>query len=169
MIYKDISLTGPLSVILYNNAVIRRSITMLNVTKTIENGSALFALAGRLDTTTAPELEAKVKADLDGVTSLTLDIKELDYISSAGLRVLLSLQKQKHGNRTKMVQLISNCGMVQLLQKLVRRRQTGSLLRSSKKSSESTCFSPLFLHQKAIRKQKSTLLVQQTLCLISSW
>ena len=67
---------------------------MLNVTKTIENGSALFALAGRLDTTTAPELEAQVKADLDGVTSLTLDIKELDYISSAGLRVLLSLQKQ---------------------------------------------------------------------------
>ena len=66
---------------------------MLNINKTIENGTALFALSGRLDTTTAPELEKSLKESLDGVTSLTLDLKELEYISSAGLRVLLSAHK----------------------------------------------------------------------------
>ena len=66
---------------------------MLGIIKTIENGKALFALAGRLDTTTAPELEQELKASLDSVGELTLDMKELDYISSAGLRVLLSAQK----------------------------------------------------------------------------
>lgn len=51
-------------------------------------------LAGRLDTTTAPELDAELKANLPGVTKLTLDMKELAYLSSAGLRVLLAAQKQ---------------------------------------------------------------------------
>ena len=59
-----------------------------------QNGSALeLALEGRLDTTTAPELEKKLKASLDGVSELTLDFAGLEYISSAGLRVLLSAQK----------------------------------------------------------------------------
>ncbi len=66
---------------------------MLNINKTIENGHALFALSGRLDTTTAPELDQELKISLDGVTTLTLDVKDLAYISSAGLRVLLSAQK----------------------------------------------------------------------------
>ena len=66
---------------------------MLNIKKTIENGSALFMLGGRLDTTTAPELESELKSSLDGVSRLTLDLKELEYVSSAGLRVLLSAQK----------------------------------------------------------------------------
>ncbi|HAV00393.1 MAG TPA: anti-sigma factor antagonist [Lachnospiraceae bacterium] len=58
------------------------------------NGSDLkITLSGRLDTTTAPELENELKSSLDGVTSLTFDFKELAYISSAGLRVLLSAQK----------------------------------------------------------------------------
>ncbi len=48
---------------------------------------------GRIDTATAPEFEQKTKAELDGVTELVLDFSELNYISSAGLRVLLSLQK----------------------------------------------------------------------------
>ena len=52
-----------------------------------------IALTGRLDTMTAPELEAELKASLPGVTELTMDLAELDYISSAGLRVLLSAQK----------------------------------------------------------------------------
>ena len=75
---------------------------MLNISKKIENGAALFALAGRLDTTTAPELEQEVKASLDGVSELVMDMKELDYISSAGLRVLLSAQKvmNKQGSMT---------------------------------------------------------------------
>ncbi len=67
---------------------------MLNIEKTIENGTAAFALEGRLDTVTAPELEQALKEALDGVSELSLDFEKLDYISSAGLRVLLSAQKQ---------------------------------------------------------------------------
>ena len=59
-----------------------------------QDGSALvIALEGRLDTTTAPDLEKELKASLDGVTDLTLDRAKLDYISSAGLRVLLTAHK----------------------------------------------------------------------------
>lgn len=75
---------------------------MLDIKKNIQNGKALFALTGRLDTTTAPELEKEIKSSLDGVTDLTLDMKDLDYISSAGLRVLLAAQKlmDKQGKMT---------------------------------------------------------------------
>lgn len=66
---------------------------MLTINKTIENGSAVFALEGRLDTVTAPELEKELKESLDGVAELTLDFEKLEYISSAGLRVLLATQK----------------------------------------------------------------------------
>ena len=66
---------------------------MLNIKKTIENGSAVFGLEGRLDTTTCPELEIELKASLDGVSKLTFDLKDLEYVSSAGLRVLFSAQK----------------------------------------------------------------------------
>lgn len=66
---------------------------MLNIKKSIENEKVLLTLAGRLDTTTAPELEQVVKTSLSGVSKLVIDMKELDYISSAGLRVLLSAQK----------------------------------------------------------------------------
>ncbi len=63
-----------------------------------QNGAALtLALEGRLDTTTAPQLEAELKASLNGVESLILDFSKLDYISSAGLRVLLSAHKQMAG------------------------------------------------------------------------
>ena len=59
-----------------------------------QNGSALvIALEGRLDTTTAPDLEKELKESLEGITDLTLDLTNLDYISSAGLRVLLSAHK----------------------------------------------------------------------------
>ena len=51
------------------------------------------ALTGRLDTITAPELESSLKEDIDGVTELNFDFTNLEYISSAGLRVLLSAQK----------------------------------------------------------------------------
>ena len=59
-----------------------------------QNGSSLtIAVQGRLDTTTAPDLEKEIKSSLDGVTELIMDFEKLDYISSAGLRVLLSAQK----------------------------------------------------------------------------
>lgn len=66
---------------------------MLNIEKNTNEAGLTVALAGRLDTTTAPELEKELKASLDGVTALTIDIAALEYISSAGLRVLLSAQK----------------------------------------------------------------------------
>lgn len=66
---------------------------MLNIEKTVNQQSVSIALSGRLDTTTAPELEKAFNEVLDGATSLTLDFSELEYISSAGLRVLLSAQK----------------------------------------------------------------------------
>ena len=53
----------------------------------------LISLEGRLDTLTAPELEGMLKTSLDGVTVLKFDFSKLEYISSAGLRVLLSAQK----------------------------------------------------------------------------
>ena len=59
-----------------------------------KNGNALeIALEGRLDTMTAPELEAELNQSLGSVDSLTLDFSKLEYISSAGLRVLLSAHK----------------------------------------------------------------------------
>ena len=58
------------------------------------NGTALeIALEGRLDTMTAPELEAELNQSLGNADSLMLDFSKLDYISSAGLRVLLSAHK----------------------------------------------------------------------------
>lgn len=59
-----------------------------------QNGSALTVfLEGRLDTTTAPELEAEFTTALNGVDDLTIDFEKLEYISSAGLRVILATQK----------------------------------------------------------------------------
>ena len=58
------------------------------------NGNALeIAVEGRLDTMTAPELEKELNQSLSGADSLTLDFSKLEYISSAGLRVLLSAHK----------------------------------------------------------------------------
>lgn len=56
--------------------------------------AAVLSIAGRLDTVTAPELENYAGAKLDGAEALTLDCADLDYISSAGLRVLLRLEKK---------------------------------------------------------------------------
>ncbi|MBD5482266.1 MAG: STAS domain-containing protein [Lachnospiraceae bacterium] len=73
----------------------------MTITKNTENGVLTLALEGRLDTNTAPELEKEIGADLTAdVQSLILDLKDLEYISSAGLRVLLAAQKKmnKQGN-----------------------------------------------------------------------
>ena len=66
-----------------------------------KNGNALdISLVGRLDTTTAPQLDEVVTGELEGVETLNFDFAQLEYISSAGLRVLLSAQKimNKQGN-----------------------------------------------------------------------
>lgn len=66
---------------------------MLDIEKKT-NGNALnVVLSGRLDTTTAPELEKQLKDSMGGVEVLAIDMESLEYISSAGLRVLLSAQK----------------------------------------------------------------------------
>ena len=59
-----------------------------------------ISVTGRLDTTTAPELEAAVKTSLEGIRELTFDMSSLEYISSAGLRVLLTAQKIMSRNGT---------------------------------------------------------------------
>ncbi len=66
---------------------------MLNIKKELEGEKLTISLEGRLDTVTAPELEAELKDSLDPVKELVLDMAELEYISSAGLRVLLTAQK----------------------------------------------------------------------------
>lgn len=62
--------------------------------KKVKNGTELnLAVEGRLDTTTAPQLEAELKQSISGVETLVLDFANLEYLSSAGLRVLLAAQK----------------------------------------------------------------------------
>lgn len=62
--------------------------------KANKNSSTLeLSIVGRIDTTTAPQLEAELKREIGGVTELLLDFSGVEYISSAGLRVLLSAQK----------------------------------------------------------------------------
>ena len=73
-----------------------------------QDGSALtLAPEGRLDTITSPELEKALKESLDGVSELTLDFEKLDYISSAGLRVLLTAQKTM--NRQGSMKIVHVC------------------------------------------------------------
>ncbi len=73
-----------------------------------QNGTELeIALSGRLDTTTAPQLETELKHSISGVTALTIDMKELEYISSAGLRVLLSAQKVMNKQGTMVVRHVN--------------------------------------------------------------
>ena len=69
------------------------NVATLKISKASSGGSLTISLEGRLDTTTAPQLEAEVKSGLDGVTELVFDMAALEFISSAGLRVLLLAQK----------------------------------------------------------------------------
>lgn len=65
----------------------------MTINKSMNGTELVIALEGRLDTMTAPELEAELGKSLDGAESLVLDFSKLEYISSAGLRVLLSAHK----------------------------------------------------------------------------
>ena len=65
----------------------------MNINKTQEGSKLTVALEGRLDTVTAPQLEGDLRSSVNGVTELVFDLEKLDYVSSAGLRVLLSAQK----------------------------------------------------------------------------
>ena len=70
-----------------------KEITIMTIEKTLNGTELTIALNGRLDTTTAPQLEAELKRSVSGVEKLVLDFTALEYLSSAGLRVLLAAQK----------------------------------------------------------------------------
>ncbi len=74
----------------------------MTINKVRNEKELIVSLDGRLDTTTAPELERELKASYDGITSLVFDMANLAYVSSAGLRVILSAQKMmnKQGEMT---------------------------------------------------------------------
>ena len=69
----------------------------MKINYNVSDGNLNIALDGRLDTTTAPELESFINKNYDGVMALNIDCEGLAYISSAGLRVLLSAQKKTKG------------------------------------------------------------------------
>ena len=65
----------------------------MTIEKNLNGTELTITIAGRLDTTTAPQLEAEFKQSINGVEKLVLDFTALEYLSSAGLRVLLAAQK----------------------------------------------------------------------------
>ena len=79
----------------------------MTITKNLTGAALAITLEGRLDTTTAPQLEAELKQSLDGVTALALDMEKLDYLSSAGLRVLLAAQKQMNKQGTMVIRHVN--------------------------------------------------------------
>ena len=68
----------------------------MDINKVADNGKLKVAISGRLDTTTAPELEKEL--DFTGITSVEFDLADLEYVSSAGLRVILMVQKNMKGD-----------------------------------------------------------------------
>ncbi len=80
---------------------------MLNIKIDKVDEKMTVALEGRLDTTTAPELEKKLKEEIGDVTELILDLSDMVYISSAGLRVLLSSQKTMNKQGSMVVRNVS--------------------------------------------------------------
>ncbi len=80
---------------------------MLDINKALDGNEMVITLKGRLDTLTAPQLEEELGACLDGVEKLVFDFSELEYISSAGLRVLLSAQKTMNARGSMTVKNVS--------------------------------------------------------------
>ena len=74
----------------------------MTITKKQDAEKLTVELEGRLDTTTSPQLEAELQSSVNGITELVFDLEKLEYISSAGLRVLLAAQKvmNKQGEMT---------------------------------------------------------------------
>ena len=77
----------------------------MTIEKKIENGNVTIKVSGRLDTTTAPELDKALDSSLEGTKELVFDMTNLEYISSAGLRVILKAQKTM--NRKGAMKLIN--------------------------------------------------------------
>jgi anti-sigma B factor antagonist len=76
-----------------NIIILKKERTVMEIKKTKNGNELIFAIQGRLDTTTAPQFEAELKQNIDGAETLILDLVDLEYLSSAGLRVFLTAQK----------------------------------------------------------------------------
>ena len=76
---------------------------MINITKDLQDKKLVIGLEGKLDTITAPDFEKAVKENIEGVEELVFDQEKLEYITSAGLRVLLSAQKTMNEQGTMTV------------------------------------------------------------------
>jgi len=87
----------------------------MTIEKKLDGSKMTVAIKGRLDTTTAPQLEAELRSGLDGITDLVFDFTDLEYISSAGLRVLLSTQKTMNRQGTMVVRNV-NADVMEVLE-----------------------------------------------------
>ena len=83
----------------------------MNVTKTLENGILTVLLDGRMDTGTTPQVAEEIEVDIDNADKIVLDMKELKYISSAGLRLLLSLHKKMSAKGGMVVKNVNETNM----------------------------------------------------------
>lgn len=83
----------------------------MQINKQMEGTKVTYALEGRLDTTTSPLLEAELKENLEGVTDLIFDFSQLEYISSAGLRVMLMAQKMMNAQGNMIVKNVNEIVM----------------------------------------------------------
>ena len=79
----------------------------MQIEKTLDNAKLTMKVSGRLDTMTAPELESAITENITGVTEMILDFSDLEYISSAGLRVLLVATKMMKGKGRLVIQNIN--------------------------------------------------------------
>ncbi len=79
----------------------------MTVNKELNGSELVISVSGRIDTTTAPTLEGEIKDSLDGVQKLVLDIAEVEYVSSAGLRVFLSTHKTMSKQGSMVVKNVS--------------------------------------------------------------
>jgi len=88
----------------------------MKITQSREGTHLTLSLEGRLDTTTAPHLESEMKEILPDTEKLTLDLKRLEYVSSAGLRVILFAQKQMNKKNGEMIVMNANASIMEVLE-----------------------------------------------------
>ncbi len=91
-----------------DNQAVMYTTSDMNINKMANGDKMVLSVEGRLDTTTAPILEAELASSLDPVSELILDFTELEYLSSAGLRVLLATQKQMNEKGSMVVRNVND-------------------------------------------------------------
>lgn len=83
----------------------------MTIDKKIDGTMTVMSIAGRLDTSTAPELESMINNGLSGVQELVIDLENLEYVSSAGLRVILKAQKMMNEQGSMKVKNVNDIVM----------------------------------------------------------